>query len=253
MGLFDGIFQKNQQSKHSDSSASKKVEEKIAILLNTRVVKSNLNRQQQLHMAKVVIEKMLYYVALPYQICDCSYIGEVKAWALYNWNNKQVLKSAISEINDFLATVKDLEGGMLEKIVPTDFYIDFDSICFDYHRNASPVSLPQSYILYAPETKTGKKSQYPLIAFFNTISDSPDDHKGENYVGELYYAITGEVSKATIYCRKHGKFAEFNFSVVGRTFMISTIRMLNHKTGKIEPIYDCTWQLTDYMDFADDE
>lgn len=253
MGLFDGIFRESAKSKYPDSRTTEKAEEKIAILLNTRVVKSNLNRQQQLHMSKVVIEKMLYYVALPYQICDCSYIGEVKAWALYNWNNKQVLKSAISEINDFLATVKDLEGGMLEKIVPTDYCINFDSICFDYHRKASPSSLPQSYILYTPETKTRKKSQYPLVAFFNTISDSPDDHCGENYVGELYYAITGEVAKATVYCRKRGRFSEFNFSVIGRTFMISTIRMLNKKTGKVEPIYDCTWPLTDYIDFADDE
>ena len=253
MGLFDSIFRKNERSQNSPPRTSDPREEKTAVLLHTRIVKENLSRQQRVQKAKAVIDKMLYYVALPYQICDCFYIGEAKAWTSYNLNNKAVLKSAIDELNGFFATVKNLEGGMLKDIIPTDYHIDFNNICFEYHRKASAFSLPQSYVLYTPLTKSGKMAQYPLVAFFNTISDSPDDHNGENYTGELYYAITGEVTKATVFCRKRGRFAEFNFSVVGRTFMISTIRMLNRKTGKIAPIYDCTWWLTDYMDFDDSD
>lgn len=253
MGLFDGFLQKGRQLQHSAPIASPPCAEKIAVLLNSRIARENLDCGQQLQMSKIVVEKMLYYVALPYQICDCFYIGESKAWTGYNWNNKAVLRTSIDEINHFFSTVKDIEDGTLKKIIPVDYYIDFNSICFDYHRKASPSSLPQSYILYMPETKSGKKAQYPLAAFFNTIADSPKDHNGENYAGEFYYAITGEVGKATIHCWKHGRFSEFNFSVIGRTFMISTIRTLNRETGRVSPIYDCTWPLTDYMDFAESE
>lgn len=252
MGLFDNFLQKRNCSQQL-SSAPTPQPEKVAVLLTGRVVKENLSRRQQLQMEKIVVEKMLYYVALPYQICDCSYIGESKAWTGYNWNNKAVLRTSIDEINQFFATVKDIESGMLKEIVPIDYHIDFNSICFEYRPSASSSSFPQSYILYVPETKAGKKSQYPLVAYFNTIANSPEDHGGENYAGELYYSITGEVAKATIHCRKRGRFAEFNFSVIGRTFMISTIRVLNQKTHRLAPIYDCTWLLTDYMDFADSE
>ena len=253
MGLFDGFLQKGKRPQQSTFSDQRPQAEKIAVLLSGRIVKENLGKRQQIQMAKIVAEKMLYYAALPYQICDCFYIGESKAWTGYNWNNKAVLRTSIDEINHFFATVKDLEDGMLKQIIPVDFFIDFNAICFEYRSGTSSLSLPQSYILYTPETKSGKKAQYPLVAYFNTIADSPKDHGGENYAGELYYAITGEVAKATIHCWKHGKFSEFNFAVVGRTFMISTIRMINQNTHRIEPIYDCTWLLTDYMDFADSE
>ncbi len=253
MGLLDSFLRKRNHPQQPVLSVSPPKVEKVAVLLTSRIVKENLDRRQKVQMSKLVIEKMLYYVALPYQICDCFYIGETKAWTWYNENNKAILQTSIDELNQFFATVKSLEDGMLKDIIPIDYCIDFNSICFEYRSNASPLSLPQSYILYTPETKTGKKAQYPLVAYFSTIADSPNDHGGENYVGELYYAITGEVAKATIHCWKHDRFSEFNFSVVGRTFMISTIRMLNQKTRRVEPIYDCTWPLTDYMDFADSD
>ena len=248
MGLFGIFSSKNNRPSSNNPVSVPNQQEKIAVLLNARVVKENVTKQQWIQLGKIVEEKMLYYVALPYQICDCSYIGESKAWAMYNLNNKAVLRTDIDEINVFFSTVGRLEQGMLNRIIPTDYHIDFNAICFDYGQCVSMDALPRSYLLYTPETKSGKKAQYPLVAFFNTIANSPSDHAGENYTGELHYAITGEVAKATVFCWKHGKFAEFNFSVIGRTFMISSIRMHN-TSGRLATIYDSTWALTDYIDF----
>lgn len=221
-----------------------KESEKIAILINSRITKENVSKETWKHMNKIIEEKMTYYRFLPYQICDCSYIGEGVAWAQYNLNNKRELQLAIYQINYFLAESKSLDE-MIAKVIPTDFHIAFETICFD---GPYCYGLPRSYVLYQPETKNGKKSQYPLIAFFNTAKGT-ENYTDEFYSGELYYAINGDFAKAVVHCHKHGKFAEFTFSVIGRTFLISKIRTIG-KDGKQFVLYDCIWALTDYIDFA---
>lgn len=239
----------NQESQERTINLQKN-DVKIAILLNSRCVKEALPKNVWLRMSKIIEEKMTYFTFLPYQICDCSYIGENKAWTTYNMNNKHTLSLAISEINQHLANLHELEeNDLIERVLPSDYHIDFNSICFDFGMISCVNDLPRSYLIYAPETKTGKHSQYPLIAFFNTILHSPEDNGGENYLGELYYSINGELSKAKIQCHKDGKFAEFNFSVLGRTFMISSIKTLG-RNGMFT-LYDCMWKFTDYIDFAD--
>ena len=200
-------------------------------------------------MSQVIEEEMTYFPFLPYQICNCSYIGENKAWAAYNLNNKRTLSLAINEINYHLSTLHDLEqDNEVEKIIPSDYQINFKSICFDFGSVLHADDLPRSYLIYAPRTKTKKRPQYPLIAFFSTVRDSIKSFDEENYIGELYYSVNGELSKACIHCWKHGKFAEFNFSVVGRSFLISTIKAIG-TDGKLFTLYDCMWKFTDYVDF----
>lgn len=224
---------------------------KIAILVNSRCVKENLSKDANLSMSRLIEEEMTYFSFIPYQICNCAYIGEHKAWAMYNLNNKRTLSLAINEINYHLGTLHDLEeDSAIEKIIPADYQINFNSICFDYGLITSPEDLPRSYLIYAPKTKSGKKSQYPLIAFFNTSKYGIKSIHEENYIGELCYSVNGEMSKACIHCWKHGKFAEFNFSVVGRSFLISTIKTIG-ESGKLFTLYDCMWKFTDYIDFAD--
>ncbi len=159
---------------------------------------------------------------------------------------------AINEINYHLSTLRELEPEQdaIPKIVPLDYNIKFGTICFDYSSVVRAGDFPRSYIVYAPKTKTGKRSQYPLIAFFNTIKNSENNNGGENYCGELYYSINGDLSKATVHCWKHRKFTEFNFSVVGRTFLISSIKTVD-ENGRMFSVYDCNWKFTDYADFSD--
>lgn len=222
---------------------------KIAILVNYRCEKDVLSKNDWLKMSQVIEEGMTYFSFLPYQICNCSYIGENKAWAAYNLNNKRTLSLAINEINYHLSTLHDLEqDNEIEKIIPSDYQINFNSICFDFGPVLHADDLPRSYLIYAPRTKTKKRNQYPLIAFFSTIRDSIKSFDEENYIGELYYSVNGELSKACIHCWKHGKFAEFNFSVVGRSFLISTIKTIG-TDGKLFTLYDCMWKFTDYVDF----
>ena len=222
---------------------------KIAILVNYRCEKDVLSKNDWLKMSQVIEEGMTYFPFLPYQICNCSYIGENKAWAAYNLNNKRTLSLAINEINYHLSTLHDLEqDNEIEKIIPSDYQINFNSICFDFGPVLHADDLPRSYLIYAPRTKTKKRNQYPLIAFFSTVRDSIKSFDEENYIGELYYSVNGELSKACIHCWKHGKFAEFNFSVVGRSFLISTIKTIG-TDGKLFTLYDCMWKFTDYVDF----
>ena len=222
---------------------------KIAILVNSRCEKDVLSKNDWLKMSQVIEEEMTYFPFLPYQICNCSYIGENKAWAAYNLNNKRTLSLAINEINYHLSTLHDLEqDNEVEKIIPSDYQINFKSICFDFGSVLHADDLPRSYLIYAPRTKTKKRPQYPLIAFFSTVRDSIKSFDEENYIGELYYSVNGELSKACIHCWKHGKFAEFNFSVVGRSFLISTIKAIG-TDGKLFTLYDCMWKFTDYVDF----
>lgn len=225
--------------------------DRIAVLINSRFERENLSKQDRLKISQIIEEKMTHFVFLPYQICNCSYIGENKAWASYNLNNKRTLSLAINEINYHLETLSELEeNDVISKIIPLDYHIPFSSICFDFAYPLHDGDLPRSYLIYAPETKTGKRSQYPIIAFFNTIKNGEHDNNGENYIGELFYAINGDLSKATIHCRKRGKFSEFNFSVVGRTFSITSIKTIG-ENEKLFTLYDCMWKYTDYIDFAD--
>ncbi len=225
--------------------------EKIALLLKGRCIKENLSKQDWLKASSAIEYEMGNYVFMPFQVCNCFYIGEGKAWTSYNLNNKRALSLAINEINYHLSTLRELEPEQdaIPKIVPLDYNIKFGTICFDYSSVVRAGDFPRSYIVYAPKTKTGKRSQYPLIAFFNTIKNSENDNGGENYCGELYYSITGDLSKATVHCWKHGKFTEFNFSVVGRTFLISSIKTVD-ENGRMFSVYDCNWKFTDYADFS---
>lgn len=220
---------------------------KIPILINSRVTKEQLPKETWKQMNSVIAEKMSYFVHLPYQICDCSYIGDGKAWAEYNWNNKRTLEIAINQINYFLSDVCNLSDN-IQDLVRTDYHINFKDIYFEYVSPIKIDDLPQSYIIYVPETKTGKRSQYPLIAFFNTSKGNVSTYD-EFYAGELYYAINGDLARALVHCHKGGMFAEFTMSVVGRTFLVSRIRRIG-KDGKLFTAYDCEWEFTDYIDFA---
>lgn len=217
---------------------------RISILLNSRIYEESLEKDVWKRFNSIIEEKMTYFPFLPYQICDCFYIGEQTAWTGYNWNNKRTLQIGINKLNYLLEDAKNLDEAVC-KIIPENYHIRFEHICFD-----GPYSygLPRSYILYRPETKAKKISQYPLIAFFNTIGNDPSEHNGENYIGELYYAINGDLSKAVLHCFKKDKFVEFIFSVVGETFLISKIRTVG-KNGKLFTLYDCTWKFTDYINF----
>lgn len=228
------------------------VQEKIPILLNSRCALAHMSKEDWITANKIIEEKMSYFPMLHYQIGNCFYIGDGKAWSGYNLNCKKELNLAINEINYYLASVNELESGENEitKVLKEKFCINFNKICFDWSDYSEVGDLPRSYLLYCPETSFGKHSQYPLVAFFNTIKNSELDNNGENYAGELYYSLTGELSKATVYCWKKGVFAEFKFSVIGRTFLISSIRT-HDKNGKLFTLYDCIWKLTDYIDFCD--
>lgn len=217
--------------------------EKIALLISSRIYKENLPKEQWLHNSKAIEEKMNFFRFMPYQTCNCFYLGDGTAWTGYNGKNKNVLKLAINQINFFLEESKSLDN-VIHKTIPNDYYIDFSTIKFD-----EPFSygLPRSYLIYQPETKKQKLSQYPLIAFFNTC-DGTEDQFDESYMGELYYAINGDLAKAVIHCHKHGKFAEFLISVVGKTLLISKIKTLG-KDGKLFTLYDCEWKFTNYKDF----
>lgn len=241
---FSDDIKEIQQDKERTSEIEKYGKERIAILLNSRIYRENLSKEVWLKNSQAVEEKMMFFRYLPFQVCNCSYIGEGIAWTGYNFNNKKILQIAINQINYFLGDLKALDE-TVPKIIPTDFYINFNSICFD-----GPYSygLPRSYILYQPETKSGKRSQYPLIAFFNTAKGT-ERYIDEFYLGKLYYAINGDLSKATVHCHKHGKFAELIFSVVGRTFLISKINTLG-QDRKPFTVYDCSWHFTDYADFS---
>lgn len=233
-----------QQNKERTSEVEKSEKERIAILLNSRMYRENFPKEVWLKNSQAIEEKMMFFRYLPFQVCNCSYIGDGVAWTGYNFNNKKILQIAINQINYFLGDLNALDA-TVPQIIPTDFYINFNSICFE-----GPYSygLPRSYILYWPETKSGKRSQYPLIAFFNT-SNGTERYTDEFYLGELHYAVNGDLSKATVHCHKHGKFAEFIFSVVGRTFLISKINALG-QNGKPFALYDCSWHFTDYADFS---
>lgn len=234
-----------------ESVSKSSSQEKIPILLNSRCALAHMSKEDWITANKVIEEKMSYFPMLHYQIGNCFYIGDGKAWSGYNLNCKKELNLAINEINYYLASVNELEEeNVITKVLKERFCINFNKICFDWSDYSEDGDLPRSYLLYCPETASGKHSQYPLVAFFNTIKNSVLDNNEENYTGELYYSLTGELSKATVYCRKNGVFAEFKFSVIGRTFLISSIRT-HDKDGKLFTLYDCIWKLTDYIDFCD--
>ena len=242
----------NKTSAPFESVSKFSSQEKIPILLNSRCALAHLSKEDWITANKIIEEKMSYFPMLHYQIGNCFYIGEGKAWSGYNLNCKRELNLAINEINYYLASVNELEKDVnaITKVLKEKFFINFNKICFDWSDYSKAGDLPRSYLLYCPETASGKHSQYPLVAFFNTIKNSEHDNNGENYAGELYYSLTGELSKATVYCWKNGVFAEFKFSVIGRTFLISSIRT-HDKNGKLFTLYDCIWKLTDYIDFCD--
>lgn len=73
--------------------------EKIALLLKGRCIKENLSKQDWLKASSAIEYEMGNYVFMPFQVCNCSYIGEGKAWTSYNLNNKRALSLAINEIN----------------------------------------------------------------------------------------------------------------------------------------------------------
>lgn len=220
-------------------------ETKIPVLINSRISKESLPRERQIKANQAIEEKMTNYCRMPYQICNCSYIGEGTAWTGYNWNNRRTLELAINQINYFLEETKNLDD-VVSKAIPSDYHINFREIQFD--EPYSSYGLPRSYILYCPEGKNKKRPKFPLIAFFNTSAGnlSFDD---EFYIGELYYAVNGDLSRAVIQCHKHGKFAEYTLSVIGHTFLISKIKTVG-ANGKIFTLYDCMWELTNYIDFA---
>lgn len=237
----------SEKEKTTVNHQSKMPQTKIAVLINSRVCKEELTKEQWKNASNLLEEEMSYFPCLPFQICNCSYIGEHTAWTTYNMTNQRCLQPAINEINYLLADVVNLDDAV-SKIIPTNYFIDFKSICFDYSEHVKYGDLPRSYMLYRPKTKAGKLSRYPLIAFFNTIRNSPEE-KPENYIGELFYSVNGELCEAKLHCWKYGKFAEFEFSTIGRTFMISKIRT-HGADGKLFLLYDCMWKFTDYIDFA---
>ena len=242
----------NKTSAPFESVCKSSSQEKIPILLNSRCALAHMSKEDWITTNKIIEEKMSYFPMLHYQTGNCFYIGEGKAWSGYNLNCKKELNLAINEINYYLASVNELgkDVNVITKVLKETFCINFNKICFDWSDYSEAGDLPKSYLLYCPETASGKHSQYPLVAFFNTIKNSEHDNNGENYAGELYYSLTGELSKATVYCWKNGVFAEFKFSVIGRTFLISSIRT-HDKNGKLFTLYDCIWKLTDYIDFCD--
>lgn len=233
--------------KPAEPKQAKIPQTKVPVLINSRVCKEDLPKEQWKCASDLIEEEMNCFPCLPFQICNCSYIGENTAWATYNMTNKRCLQPAINELNYLLADVVNLDD-TVSKIIPQNYFIDFKSICFDYSDYVKYGDLPRSYMLYRPKTKSGKLSRFPLIAFFNTIKNSPSE-KSENYIGELCYSVNGELCEAKLHCWKHGKFAEFEFSTIGRTFMISKIRT-HGADGKLFLLYDCMWKFTDYIDFT---
>lgn len=228
--------------------------DRLKILSNTLCTIEDMDNATRRNKEKYIEELMISCTALPYQIVSCHYIGDGKAWAMYNLNNKRTLSLAINEINFHLSTFSKLENdketeAMMLKILPLKFHINFDNICFDYGEKPVAGQLPRSYILYSPKTKAGKWSQYPLIAYFNTIHDGSEDNNGENYAGELYYAISGDLARANVRCWNKAQYARFDFSVIGRSFGITTIKVLG-KSGKLFNLYDRVQALTDYFDIG---
>ena len=220
---------------------------KIPVLFGSRVEKSFLSKKQKHQFSVLIEDEMKNFQCLPYQICNCSYIGEHVAWTTYNLTNKRCLQLAIEELNLHLKTIKDLDD-VVKRVIPTDYHIRFDEIFYEFTNCTSEDDLPRSYILYRPKTKNGKIAKYPLIAYFDTAKTVKNPNE-ENYCGELYYSVNGELCDARLHCWKHGIYSQIILGMVGRSFIIKKIKS-HDKNGKLFTFYDCKWAFTDYIDFA---
>lgn len=222
---------------------------RVKILHDKNITIEYATRRQRLEVGRVIEEKMLAYRNLPFQICNCEYFGDGCAIAAYNMNNKQILEAALNHLTCLYYEVYKKEK-YLRDIFQTQYNFEISKVNFDFPPIVSEFTLPQSYIVYYPETKSGKTSKYPLIAYFNTVIPDTVGFYDERYSGELYYAVNGDLSKAVIMCHKNGKHADITFSVVGCTLTVSKIKIFT-TDYKWKVIYDCMHELTDYKDFAD--
>lgn len=262
MGLFQKLAEwnwsqseqgKTEFSKTDDLKAapSKKPQQsqqntqRIAYLLNKRINLEILSKTEWKNKCEAIEHLMNCYQRLPYQICNCYYIGENRAYTLYNWNNKRTLELAINLINYHLSTVSSLD--ISGNSVPTDYNILFNSICFDYAESAQPGDLPRSYIVYSPLTKSGKSSTIPLIAYFNTLAGY-SGNMTEYYMGEIHYFANGEIEKINLFCKKRNVGANFLLKYIGGVFSICSIEMIG-KDGKPFVAYDFIDELSGYINY----
>ena len=167
---------------------------KIAILVNSRCVKENLSKEANLSMSRLIEEEMTYFSFIPYQICNCAYIGEHKAWAMYNLNNKRTLSLAINEINYHLGTLHDLEeDSAIEKPIAgldKSQYGGFstDEYTFDYENDESyPETLREK--LY--DKGLGKLYIMRNIPFWSDALEATPYHANINAGAAAFYRVEG--------------------------------------------------------------
>ena len=195
-----------------------------------------LTTSQKLSICQSIEEDMCRYRLLPYQICNCSFIDKQSAFAMFNLNNKQVLQIAIDEINSYMKDCMSFPSAV-KGILLCPPNIPFEKIVYDYRKNAVPGDKPMTYIIYQPKTKQGANSKYPLKVHFSTFYD----FSYNEFWGDLFYSVDGQVSKAVIYYYTERLTFVFRFGVIGRTFLIKDIDFTNTSTGKKGKIYDVSW------------
>lgn len=197
-----------------------------------------LPTEERLQKEKLIFDRMSAFPFLPFNISFCNYISDWKAWSEYDASNIRALLPYVNTINSFLSDFQRLprwnyfQKSLGQRRVPTDYRIVFSQIDFGFYSGAAYRDLPRSYLIFNPLTKTGKSSQYPLIAYFAThLNDN------EFYRCELHFAVNGDLAKATLHCRKHDIFNCFDFAVIGQTFTVSRITGRDYPNRKVV-LYD---------------
>lgn len=109
------------------------------------------------------------------------------AWCQLNWNNQQIVKEYISQVNDIIQDAQSYVDGI------GDSHIDIDAINFDYPRPMYKNCMCCTRIECYPYTPTGKLSKYPVIIQFQTKPNS----SGISTSGEIKILRDGNIGAAT--------------------------------------------------------
>lgn len=183
-----------------------------------------------------IIQQMLALPSLPFQICDCRFLDEFSAWAMFNQENVNALVPSIEKLNKLIAGC-NAANQAFRLLVPHAIQIPAHKFNFGFHQNATVSNLPASYFIYQPLTKTGKQAKYPLSVCLST-SKGYQENLNDECTADLHYLKDGTLGKAGVRYFYKNRCFNYHFGIVGGSLAVTKVETPDYNTHQVAVIYD---------------
>ena len=171
--------------------------------------------KERILVERITDDDMKQFTMIPFQLDRPMHkFNEDKAhpfaWIEFDECNESIAKKELEYINGHIN-----ESKLYCEIIPKDLKIPINQIMFHKYDDAYGFSR----LICNPYTLTGKTSKYPLSILFMT-----DLRKRRWTIGELFYGKDGSIMKGHVTIPYDGYHYEYQFSTVGRTLIVKTIK-----------------------------